>query len=79
MGSVRLYFVRDSPCDENKQPYYIGSVAAPVDEDRAFHCTPGWRYQISAGAVSIVVGKHLQHQNDLFYIIMQAGVKSSEG
>ena len=26
MGSIRLYFVRDSPCDENKQPYHTGSV-----------------------------------------------------
>ena len=28
IGSVRLYFARDSPCDENKQPYHAGSVAA---------------------------------------------------
>ena len=28
MGSVRLYFARDSPCDDNKQPYHTGLVAS---------------------------------------------------
>ena len=28
MGSARLYFARNLPCDENKQPYHTGSVAA---------------------------------------------------
>ena len=28
MGSVRLYLAFDVPCDENKQPYHTGSVAA---------------------------------------------------
>ena len=43
MGSVRLYFVRDSPCDENKRPYHTGSVAARGNKDCAFRRTPGWR------------------------------------
>ena len=46
MGSVRLYFACDSPCDENKQPYHTGSVAARVNKDRAFRRTPGQRCQV---------------------------------
>ena len=46
MGSVRLYFAHDSPCDKNKQPYHSGSVAACVNKDHAFRCTPGWRCQV---------------------------------
>ena len=46
MGSVRLYFACDSPCDENKQPYRTGSVAARVNKDRAFLRTPEWRCQV---------------------------------
>ena len=46
MGSVRLYFACDSPYDENKQPYYTGSVAALVNKDCAFLCTPGRRCQV---------------------------------
>ena len=38
MGSVRLYFAQDSPCDNNTQPYQTGSVAA-----RYFRRTPGRR------------------------------------
>ena len=34
MGSVRLYLARDSPYDENKQPYHTGSVAARVNKDQ---------------------------------------------
>ena len=34
MGSARLYFARDSPCDENKQPCHTGSVAARVNKDQ---------------------------------------------
>ena len=41
MGSARLYFVRDSPCDDNTQPDHTGSVAARVNKDRAFRRTPG--------------------------------------
>ena len=27
MGSARLYFAQDSPCDDNIQPYHTGSIA----------------------------------------------------
>ena len=40
MGSVRLYFARDSPCDENKQPCHTGSVATRVNKDRAYDASP---------------------------------------
>ena len=41
MGSVRLYFAQDSPCDDNTQPYHTGSATARVNKDRAFRRTPG--------------------------------------
>ena len=43
-GSVRLHFSRDSPCDDNKQPY-TGSVAARVNKDskRAVENREKWR------------------------------------
>ena len=43
MDSVRLYFARDSSCDDNKQQYHTGSVAARVNKDCAFRPTPGRR------------------------------------
>ena len=46
MGSTRLYFAQDSPCDDNTQPYHTGSVAAWVKKDSTFHRTPGWRCQV---------------------------------
>ena len=46
MGSVRLYFAKDSPCDDNTQPYHTGSVAARVNKDRAFRRTSGRRCQV---------------------------------
>ena len=46
MGSARLYFAQDSPCDDNIQPYHTGSVAARVNKDRAFRRTPGRRCQM---------------------------------
>ena len=46
MGSARLYFAQDSPCDDNTQPYHTGSVAARVNKDRAFRRTPGRRCQM---------------------------------
>ena len=46
MSSVRLYFAQDSPCDDNTQPYHIGSVAARVNKDRAFRRTSGRRCQV---------------------------------
>ena len=55
MGSVRLYLARDSPYDENKQPYHTGSVAARVNKDRAFRRTPGRRY--ATGASSKIRGR----------------------
>ena len=46
MGSTRLYFAQDSPCDDNTQPYHTGSVAARVNKDRAFRRTTGRRCQV---------------------------------
>ena len=46
MGSVRLYFARDSPCDEDSKPYHTGLVAARVNKDRAFRRTSGRRCQV---------------------------------
>ena len=46
MGSVRLYLACDSPYDENRQPYHTGSLAAPVNKDRAFRRTPGRRCRV---------------------------------
>ena len=46
MGSVRLYFACDSPCDDNTQPYHTGSVAAWVNKGHAFRNTPGRRCQV---------------------------------
>ena len=46
MGSVRLYFAKDSPCDDNTQPYHTRLVTARVNKDRAFHRTPGRRCQV---------------------------------
>ena len=43
MGSARLYFAQDSPCDDNSQPYHTGLVATLVKKDRAFRRTPGRR------------------------------------
>ena len=45
VGSVRMYLACDSSCDENKQTYHTGSVAARVNKDRAFCHTPGRRCQ----------------------------------
>ena len=45
MGSVRLYFAHDSPCDENKQPYYTKLVITRVNKDHTFKRTPGQRCQ----------------------------------
>ena len=46
MGSVRLYFAQDLPCDDNTGPYHTGSVAAWVNKVRAFRHTPGERCQV---------------------------------
>ena len=52
MSSVRLFFARDSPCDENKQPYHTGLVAAGVNKDLAFHIQQdrGVKYATSASS-----------------------------
>ena len=34
-GSVKLYLARNSPYDENKQPYHTGTVAARVEVEAA--------------------------------------------
>ena len=41
MGSVRLYLARDSLYDENKQPYYTGSVAARIKDRAITVCQDG--------------------------------------
>ena len=45
MDSVKMYLARNSPYDENKQPYHIGSVAAHGSKDLAFRRTPERRCQ----------------------------------
>ena len=53
MGSVRLYFAQDSPCDENKQPYHTGSVATRINKDGAFravHQYGGVKYATDASS-----------------------------
>ena len=62
MGSARLYFAQDSPCDDNTQPYYTGSVAARVNKDRAFRRTPGRRCQMCCWCI-IEDSRKRQHQN----------------
>ena len=46
MGSVRLYFAHDPPCDENKQPCHTRSVATWVNKDHAFRRKLGGRCQV---------------------------------
>ena len=65
MGSVRLYFARDSPCDENKQPYHTGSVAARVNKDRAFRSSPGRRCQVCYWCIIEDSRKRQHHQRHL--------------
>ena len=43
---VRFHHHRDSPCDENQQPYHTETVAARVNKDRVFRRIPGRRCQI---------------------------------
>ena len=52
MGSVRLYFAQDSPCDDNTQPYHTGSVAARVTKDHDFrlHHDVGVKYVTCASS-----------------------------
>ena len=60
--SARLYFARDSPCDENKQPHHTGSVAAGVKKERAFHRTPGRRCQVCYWCIIKDPWKRQHHQ-----------------
>ena len=46
MGSARLYFAQDSPCNDNTQPYHTRSVSARGNKDRAFRRPPGRRCQV---------------------------------
>ena len=60
--SARLYFARDSPCDENKQPHHTGSVAAGVKKERAFHRTPERRCQVCYWCIIKDPWKRQHHQ-----------------
>ena len=52
-----MYFTRDSPCDENKQPYQTGSVAARVKTaPSAVHQDGGVKY--ATGALSKIHERH---------------------
>ena len=57
MGSVRLYFACDSPCDENKQPCHTGFVAARVNKNRAFRRTPERRCQVCYWCIIKIRGR----------------------
>ena len=45
-GLRQVVLAQDSPCDDNRQPYQTGSVAARVNKDRAFRRTPERRCQV---------------------------------
>ena len=64
-GSVRSYFARDSPCDENKQPCHTGSVAARVNKDYAFRRTPGRRCQVCYWCIIKDSWKRLHHRRNM--------------
>ena len=57
MGSTRLYFAQDSPCDDNTQPYHTGSVAFRVNKDHAFCQDGGVKY--ATGASSKIRGRDI--------------------
>ena len=46
MGSARLYFAQDLPCNDSTQPFHTGLVTARVNKDRALRRTPGRRCQV---------------------------------
>ena len=56
MGSVRLYLARDSQCDENKQLYHTGSVAALVSPQQGPRLPPYTRTEVS----SMLLVRHLR-------------------
>ena len=63
MGSIRLYFAKDSPCADNTQPYHTGSVAAgstrttpsAVCQDGGVKCATGASSKIR-GRDNITIG-----------------------
>ena len=71
MGSARLYFAQDSPCNDNTQPYHTGTVIAWVNKDHTFCRTPGRRCQVCYWC--IIEGsrkrqhhyQHLEHKEEL--------------
>ena len=63
MGSARLYFAQDSPCDDNTQPLHTGSVTARVNKDRAFRRTPGRRCQVCHWCIIKDSWKRQHHQS----------------
>ena len=65
MGSARLYFAQDSPCDDNTQPYHTGSVTARVNKDRAFRRTPGRRCQVCYWCIIEDLKKRQHHHRHL--------------
>ena len=65
IGSVRLYFAHDSPCDDNKQPYHTGSVTARANKDPTFHRTPGWRCQVCYWSIIEDSSKRQHHHRHL--------------
>ena len=57
MGSARLYFAQDSPCDDNTQPNHTGSVTARVNKDRAFAVHQDGGVKCATGASSKIRGR----------------------
>ena len=57
MGSVRLYFAQDSPCDDNTQTYHTGSVTARSTRTSpsTVHQDGGVKY--ATGAPSKILGR----------------------
>ena len=56
-GPRQVYFARDSPCDENKQPYYTGSVAAWVNKTAPYAVHQDGGIKCAAGASSTIRGR----------------------
>ena len=65
MGSVRLYFVQDSPCDDNTQPYHTRSDATRVNKGHAFADTPGRRCKVCYWCIIEDLRKRQQHHRHL--------------
>ena len=65
MGSIRLYFAHDTPCDDNTLSYHTGSVAARINKDRPFRHTPGRRCQVCYWCTIEDSRKRLHHHRHL--------------